>query len=161
MAILAFCGLNTGETFRKLMALPMPMWWWQAMLKITYLWFVGLVEKDKDLQRRKGRIFYISGFMIGVWWYPHGFSPIWEHALAILLLPLHVGIFNYGMKKILGSLSFKWFNRIQTCDRSLRGNTLSNWAMEPKTKPFYSNLKKETGMSKSKESLTKHPVLLY
>ena len=90
MAILAFVALIQVETFRKLHGSSYANVMMTGNVKnAAYLWFMGLVEKDKDLQRKGKDILYIIlSFMIGVVVSTRFSLLFGEHALAILLLPL-------------------------------------------------------------------------
>ena len=90
MAILAFVASIQVETFRKLHGSSYANVMMTGNVKnAAYLWFMGLVEKDKDLQNKGKDILYIIlSFMVGVWVSTRISLLFGEYALAVLLLPL-------------------------------------------------------------------------
>ena len=90
MAILAFVASIQVETFRKLHGASYANVMMTGNVKnAAYLWFMGIMEKDRDLQKKGKNILYIIiSFMIGVSISTRLSLIFGEHALTALLLPL-------------------------------------------------------------------------
>ena len=95
MAILAFVASIQVETFRKLHGASYANVMMTGNVKnAAYLWFMGIMEKDRDLQKKGKNILYIIiSFMIGVSISTRLSLIFGEHALtALLLLLLYVNL---------------------------------------------------------------------
>lgn len=90
MAILAFVASIQVETYRKLYGATYANVMMTGNVKnAAYLWFMGFLEKDKDLQNKGKNIFFIIlSFMFGVIVSTRLSLYMGEFALAVLLLPL-------------------------------------------------------------------------
>lgn len=90
MGILAFVASIQVETFRKLHGSSYANVMMTGNVKNTaYLWFMGWIEKDRDLQRKGKDILYIIlSFMIGVVVSTRFSLLMGEYALIVLLFPL-------------------------------------------------------------------------
>lgn len=94
VAILAFVASIQVETFRKIHGSTYANVMMTGNVKnAAYLWFMGLVEKDRDLQNKGKDIFYIIlSFMFGVLVSTRLSLMLGEYALAVLLPLLLVNI---------------------------------------------------------------------
>lgn len=90
MAILAFVASIQVETFRKLRGASYANVMMTGNVKnAAYLWFMGIIEKDRDLQKRGRNIFIIIlSFMVGVIISTRLSLLLGEYALSFILLPL-------------------------------------------------------------------------
>lgn len=90
IAILAFVASIQVETFRKLRGASYANVMMTGNVKnAAYLWFMGIVEKDKDLQKRGRNIFFIIlSFILGVMISTRLSFVLGEYALSFVLLPL-------------------------------------------------------------------------
>ncbi|MGT2755238.1 YoaK family protein [Streptococcus ovis] len=90
MAILAFVASIQVETFRKLRGASYANVMMTGNVKnAAYLWFMGMMEKDKDLQKRGRNIFFIIlSFMFGVIISTRLSLLLGEYALSFVLIPL-------------------------------------------------------------------------
>ncbi len=90
MAILAFVASIQVETFRKLRGASYANVMMTGNVKnAAYLWFMGMMEKDQDLQKRGRNIFFIIlSFMLGVIISTRLSLLLGEYALSFVLIPL-------------------------------------------------------------------------
>lgn len=90
MAILAFVASIQVETFRKLRGVSYANVMMTGNVKnAAYLWFMGLVEKDRELQKiGRNILIIIISFMLGVVISTRLSIFLGEYALSFVLIPL-------------------------------------------------------------------------